>query len=95
MGKLTPEQEKQLADLAALRDAPDDDSEFEIEIWNEKGQGARVPYGKGRSWLQENFGIDLDPPPADPGANGDGGPDPESGAPPQRTSGKYFGKAPK
>ncbi len=94
MAKLTEEQQRQLQELTALKDAPDDDSEFEVEIWNEKGQGARIPYGKGRSWLQQNFGIDLDPPPdpdgQGPGGNGQPPPDPEATARP-RTSGKYFG----
>ena len=49
------------AELAAL-DAADDDSDYEIEI----GSGdsyARVPYRKGRKFLQDKFGIDLDPEP--------------------------------
>jgi hypothetical protein len=88
MGKLTEEQQRQLDELTALQNAQDDDSEFEIEIWNEKGQGARIPYGKGRSWLQSNFGIDMDPPPAEPDPNA--ATDPEGG---QRTgaAGRYFG----
>ena len=36
------------------------DDQLEVELWNEKGQGTRVPYAKGRKWLQDNFGIDLD-----------------------------------
>jgi hypothetical protein len=89
MGKLTPEQQKQLDELAALRDAPDESSDFEIEIWSGDGNGARVPYSKGRTWLQKNFGIDLDPP-ADPQTDPNAPPDPEAGK--QRPSGKYFGK---
>ncbi len=61
MGKLSKEQAAQLEELTKLRDAPDEE-DFEVEI----GQGdnfARVPYSKGRSWLQKNFGIDLDPDP--------------------------------
>jgi hypothetical protein len=61
VAKLTAEQQKQLDDLTALA-AAEDDSDFEIEI----GSGdnfARVPYSKGRSWLQKTFGIDLDPEP--------------------------------
>jgi hypothetical protein len=67
MGKLTPEQAKQLADLQKMADAPDDD-DFDIEIW-EGDKGARVPYSKGRSWLASTFKLDIgDPPAADDGA---------------------------
>ncbi len=33
--------------------------EFEVEIGSE-GNYARVPYRKGKAWLQKTFGIDLD-----------------------------------
>lgn len=64
MARLTPEQraelQKQLDDDAASAD------DFEVELWNERGQGARVPFSKGKAWLAEAFGIDLDPPKTDP-----------------------------
>lgn len=69
MGKLTPDQAKQLADLQAQQDAPDED-DFDIEIW-EGDKGARVPYSKGRSWLSKTFNLDIgDPPAADDPAAG-------------------------
>ena len=63
MGKLSPEQAKQLKELTDLANAPDDE-DFEVEIFDGE-KGARVPYSKGRSWLQKTFGIDLGEPPAD------------------------------
>ena len=36
------------------------ESELFVEIWDETGKGARVPYGKGKSWLAKTFGIDAD-----------------------------------
>lgn len=89
MAKLTPEQQKQLDDLTALANSPDDDDDFEIEIVN-GDRRARVPYRKGRSYLQEHFGIDLDPP-ADDGTDGNGT---EKDPPPDKpkTSQRYFGK---
>lgn len=88
MGKLTPEQAKQLADLQAQADAPDDD-DFDVEIW-EGDKGARVPYSKGRSWLQNTFNIDLGDPPAadDPAADKPAGKD----APPDDGSVRRFGR---
>lgn len=83
---LTDEEKSQLEALQAKANAPDDSDDFEVEIWDENGKGARVPYKKGRSWLQSTFGIDLDPPPSAEGdpPQGDGKPD---GTPAQR----YFG----
>lgn len=53
------ELQRQLEELEA---SPDEDDEFEIEIYDEQGRGARVPYRKGKSWVQKHFGIDIDPP---------------------------------
>jgi uncharacterized protein YcbX len=87
MGKLTPEQAKQLKDLQAQADAPDED-DFDVEIW-EGDKGARVPYSKGRSWLSQTFGIDLgDPPAADDGADKPAGKD----APPADDGVRRFGR---
>lgn len=99
MPKLTPEQQAQLDELTALANAPDEsDSDFEIEVWNANGNGARIPYSKGSSWLEKEFGITLDKPAdpngGDPNAQDPNAQDPESTAKP-RTSGKYFGGRPK
>ncbi len=79
MARLTAEQQKQLDDLTKLAEAPDEE-DFEVEIFD-GDKGARVPYSKGRSWLQKTFGIDLGDPPADDGggADGDGGQADDSG----------------
>jgi hypothetical protein len=88
---LTPEEKEQLDKLTQKANEPDDD-DFEIEIWDGTGAGAKVPYHKGKTWLQR-FGIDLPDTPEDdttegkkpakktPAASGD---DPG-------TAGKYFG----
>jgi hypothetical protein len=44
-------------------DEPDEDDDFEIEISTPDGHAARLPYKRGRSYLQQHFGIDLDPEP--------------------------------
>jgi hypothetical protein len=54
---LSEEEKAQLERLTAKAKEPDDD-DFEIEIWDNTGAGAKVPYRKGKSWLQR-FGIDL------------------------------------
>jgi hypothetical protein len=71
---LTPDEQAQLDALTSKANEPDDSSDFEIEIYNDKGSGARVPYHKGRSFLQREFGIDLDPEPGkDPADDKDQG----------------------
>jgi len=60
---LSKEEQEQLAALQAKEQEPDEDN-FDIEIWDETGAGAKVPYHKGRSWLQR-FGIDLPEQPAE------------------------------
>jgi hypothetical protein len=76
---LSKEEKEQLDLLTKKANEPDEDDRYEIEI----GSGdryARVPYHKGRSYLQEHFGIDLDPnageedPNADPAKEGESGP---------------------
>ena len=65
MARLTPEQRADLERQLAADDAADDD--FEISI-RDGDKETRVPYSKGRSWLQKHFDIDLDEPAeADPG----------------------------
>jgi hypothetical protein len=51
------ELEAELAKLA--KDEEDARNRFEVEI-GQDGAYARVPYEKGKSWLQKTFGIDLD-----------------------------------
>ena len=61
MAKLTPEKRAELEAALAADDA-DDEDDFEIEI-RDGDKAARVPYSKGRAYLQKHFGIDLDPEP--------------------------------
>jgi hypothetical protein len=58
---LTPEEQAQLDALTAKANATDNDDDFDVEIWDKEGNGARVPYRKGKTWLQK-FGIDLPEP---------------------------------
>lgn len=59
---LSPEEKETLDALTAKANTPDDD-DFDIEIWDESGAGAKVPYRKGRTWLNR-FGIDMPETPA-------------------------------
>ena len=45
--------------IARRREARNRDN-FSVRIRDDKGNEAELPYGKGRSWLQRTFGIDLD-----------------------------------
>jgi len=60
---LSKEEQEQLDALTAKASAPEEEEDFEMEIYDGP-KGARVPYRKGRKWLQDNFNIDLDPDPA-------------------------------
>ncbi len=81
MARLTAEQQKQLDDLTKLAEAPDEE-DFEVEIFD-GDKGARVPYSKGRSWLQKTFGIDLGEPPSEEE-------EPESEEPPAKVKPVHF-----
>jgi hypothetical protein len=76
--------EKSLLDKLTAKANEKDDDDFDVEIWDETGAGARVPYRKGKAFLGR-FGIDLPDPPIDDKPQGKDGGKPE---PAQR----YFGK---
>lgn len=62
---LNADEKKLLAELQARINEPDEDNDFEIEVYDtEKGKGARIPYGTGKSWLYDVFGIGDAPAPA-------------------------------
>lgn len=63
MPRLSKEERAELE--RKLQEDDDFEDDFEVEIRNDTGASARVPYRKGKSWLQKNFGIDLDPDPGD------------------------------
>lgn len=101
MGKLNEDERKLMAELQARDAAPDDDDQFEIEIYDTSaGKGARIPFAKGRGWLHDVFGIGDAPAPApDAGAagapdagNGEGGAGVEGAAGGRRAGGPYFGR---
>lgn len=47
--------EDQIAALQAEAESMGEDDEFDVEIWNEKGEGARLPHGQTTRWLQSKF----------------------------------------
>lgn len=47
--------EDQIAALQAEAESMGEDEEFDVEIWNEKGEGARLPHGQTTRWLQSKF----------------------------------------
>lgn len=89
---LSKDEQAQLDALTRKASEPDED--FSIEIWDETGAGAKVPYSKGRTWLNR-FGIDLPDVEAEP--EGDDKPAPKPRAVKSAPAGdeghaaKYFG----
>ena len=93
-----------LAQIKALQDEADqmgDGEDYEIEIWNEKGAGTRLPSRAGEGFLRTHFPelFSTDEGETDP----EGTPDPKTKpkTPPKSppgtrttTAGKYFGKRP-
>ena len=86
MPRLTPEQRAALEQQLADDDAAENDFEVSIRSGDHE---ARVPYSKGRAWLQEHFGIDLPAAPEE-GEEGDDA-KPKGG---KVVQGRGFGKAP-
>ena len=70
---LSDEEKATLEALTAKANEPEEQPDFEMEIYDGP-KGARIPYSRGRKWLQDNFNIDLDPDPAK--ETGDDGKDP-------------------
>lgn len=90
---LTEDERKQLEALQAKESEPDADDDFDIEIWDENGAGAKVPYSKGRKWLAR-FGIDVEEPSSEDAGttNGDAGkPTKTKPATREGTPQRYFG----
>jgi len=90
---LTDEEKAQLEALNAKANEPDDDDDFDIEIWDETGAGAKVPFRKGKDWLAK-FGIGVEPPAPESKPTGKAG-DKGDGkdTKPGPTASKYFGKS--
>lgn len=59
---LSKDEQAQLDALTAKASEPEED--FSIEIWDETGAGAKVPYSQGKSFLAR-FGIGVETPPAE------------------------------
>jgi hypothetical protein len=57
---LSDEEKSQLAALQAKEQEPEDNG-FDVEIWDETGAGAKVPYNQAKTWLAR-FGIGLPEP---------------------------------
>ncbi len=92
MAKLSDDEQKLLDELTARASAPEEDNDFEIEVYDTgQGKGARIPFSQGKKWLFDTFGIGEAPaPPAGSGDDGGAGGD----APPAGTPGGkgYFGR---
>lgn len=101
---LSPEKQAQLDALNAEADAATEDEDFdneEVEVWNEKGAGARLRGKHSRAWLIENGFLKAPATPGqddggdDNGGDGDGKPKGRQSKgtpkPPVRTTQKYFG----
>lgn len=67
---LSADEKKLLEELTRRSQEPDADDDFEIEIFNGT-KGARLPFSKGKGWLEKELGIVLDTAPPAAGA-GDG-----------------------
>ncbi len=71
---LNDDEKKLLAELQERANAPEEDDDFEIEVYDTNaGKGARIPYRQGKSWLHSTFGIGSAPAPAEGGEGGEGG----------------------
>jgi hypothetical protein len=86
---LSDEEKATLVALQAKENEPEAIDDFEIELYTPEGHGARVPYAKGRGYLQQHFGIDLDPDPGtesgtEGGEGGNGKTPPKAGAKPPK-----------
>jgi len=93
---LNADEKKLLEELTARANEPDEDSDFEIEVYDTTaGKGARIPYSKGKDWLHSVFGIG-DSPAAAGGEGGPGGDAPAAGAGGEGGKGSagtgYFGR---
>jgi len=97
VARLNDDERKLLAELQARDAEPDEDTDFEIEVYDTSaGKGARIPYSKGKGWLHEVFGIGDAPAAAAGGEGGPGGDAPAAGAggdgKTPAGSGGYFGR---
>lgn len=80
MAKLNADEKKLLDELTARAAAPDEDDDFEIELYDTNaGKGARIPFSKGKGWLFDTFGIGEAPAAAGE-ESGSGGSAPPAGS---------------
>ena len=93
----------QIAALQTEADSMGDEEDFEIEIWNDKGEGARLPHSRTEPWLKTKFPelFAAEDPPADSDTDDNHpkgkGKAPQTKTPPGRagnTATRYFGKRP-
>jgi hypothetical protein len=72
-------------EVASAQAAQEDDEE--IEIWDEKGRGARIRRSRAKPFLN-SLGIDLDPEPSEGDGNSNDGDGKSKGKPRQSTGPK-------
>lgn len=94
---LNDDEKKLLAELTERANAPEEDDDFEIEVYDTAaGKGARLPYRTGKSWLHQTFGIGT--PDTPPAGEDDGGEEPTAGGKGKGGAGRppsYFGRGAK
>lgn len=92
---LNADEKKLLEELTARANAPEEDDDFEIEVYDTAAnKGARIPFRKGKGWLFDTFGIGEAPAPSGAGEGGDaaGGDAPPAGGDTGPKGGSYFGR---
>lgn len=100
MAKLSADEQRLMEELNARAAAPDEDDNFEIEIYDtEKNRGARIPFKRGKGWLFDTFGIGEAPASTEGGQEGGtggpagaGGSEGGTGAGGQGSGGHFFGR---
>jgi hypothetical protein len=92
---LTDEEKAQLEALQQKDAEPANDDDFDVEIWDETGAGAKVPFREGKKFLAR-FGIGIEEPLADsskPDGKSKAGSGSAGQAKPEGTATRYFGKS--
>lgn len=89
---LSKEEQDTLDALTAKASEPDAD-DFAIEIWDETGAGAKVPFSQGKTWLAR-FGIGVETPAPDEGKPDKGKPKPAAADAAPDGVLRHFGRKP-
>lgn len=86
------DEEKATLEALTKKASEPEQEDFAIEIWDETGAGAKVPFSQGAEWLKR-FGIGVEKP-ADSKPEGNGKtPKADDGKTPVAPAQRYFGKS--